>query len=248
MFNLEYIRHAERFYALQVPIYYYVKTKGSLVSTQGLSISKTIKMKLTVFEYYNRFFKTVLDDEEYEKSRLKVYRFLVDAAGDGTVPPVSKRLGDERITALPDSVAGEGLLAESYRDRKLLERCLETAALQHDLTLPETRLLLHLGQTDWLGSRRDLAEVVGLPYSSLALALKKLSAKNLVLVKEVRRKKEGRQVRLTLTAAAEPMLVSLEDARSNYEQVRLAGFSEEEAAQYACLTGKIRANVRKALQ
>ena len=29
MFNLEYIRHAQRFYALQVPIYYYVKTKGS---------------------------------------------------------------------------------------------------------------------------------------------------------------------------------------------------------------------------
>ena len=30
MFNLEYIRYAERFYALQIPIYYYVKTKGSL--------------------------------------------------------------------------------------------------------------------------------------------------------------------------------------------------------------------------
>lgn len=29
LFNLEYIRHAQRFFALQVPIYYYVKTKGS---------------------------------------------------------------------------------------------------------------------------------------------------------------------------------------------------------------------------
>ena len=28
LFNLEYIRRAERFYALSVPIYYYVKTKG----------------------------------------------------------------------------------------------------------------------------------------------------------------------------------------------------------------------------
>lgn len=35
MFNLEYIRHASSFYALGVPIYYYVKTKGSLAS-QGL--------------------------------------------------------------------------------------------------------------------------------------------------------------------------------------------------------------------
>ena len=41
MFNLEYIRQAETFFALQVPVYYYVKTKGSLC-TQGLSISRTI--------------------------------------------------------------------------------------------------------------------------------------------------------------------------------------------------------------
>ena len=60
MFNLEYIRHADVFYALQVPIYYYVKTKGSLAS-QGMNITKTIKMKLMVFEYYNNFYNHVLD-------------------------------------------------------------------------------------------------------------------------------------------------------------------------------------------
>lgn len=80
MFNLEYIRHARRFYALHTPIYYYVKTKGSLAS-QGINLSKTIKMKLTVFAYYNDFYKNVLDEEEYEKNRLQVYRFLIDAAG-----------------------------------------------------------------------------------------------------------------------------------------------------------------------
>ena len=32
LFNLEYILHAETFAALRAPIYYYVKTKGSLVS------------------------------------------------------------------------------------------------------------------------------------------------------------------------------------------------------------------------
>lgn len=67
MFNLEYIRQARRFYALQVPIYYYVKTKGSLAS-QSLNIGKTVRMKLMVFEYYHQFFKTVLDEEEYEKA------------------------------------------------------------------------------------------------------------------------------------------------------------------------------------
>ena len=66
MFNLEYIRHAETFCALQIPIYYYVKPRGPW-PPRVLPIPKTIKMKLTVFEYYNRFFKTVLDEEEYEK-------------------------------------------------------------------------------------------------------------------------------------------------------------------------------------
>ena len=99
MFNLEYIRQAERFYVLRSPVYYYVKTKGSLAS-QGMSLSKTIQMKCMVFEYYNSFYKHVLEEEEYEKNRLQVYRFLVDAARDGIVPPVifpgSVRLGEEQ--------------------------------------------------------------------------------------------------------------------------------------------------------
>ena len=47
-------------------------------------------MKLTAFEYYNQFYKSVLDEEEYEKSRLKIYRFLIDAAEDGVVPPAAQ--------------------------------------------------------------------------------------------------------------------------------------------------------------
>lgn len=86
MFNLEYLRHCENIYVLQAPIYYYVKTKGSLAS-QGMSIKKTIKMKLMVFEYYNDFYKNVLTEEDYEKNRRQVYHFLVDAASDGAVPP-----------------------------------------------------------------------------------------------------------------------------------------------------------------
>ena len=104
LFNLEYIRCARRFYALNVPIYYYVKTKGSLASQ--ISISKTVRMKLTMFEYYNRLYKEIFDEEEYEKHRLKVYRFLLDAAGDGSVPPAilpnAKKLGDERVRVHPE--------------------------------------------------------------------------------------------------------------------------------------------------
>lgn len=79
LFNLEYMRFCERIFVLQVPIYYYVKTKGSLVS-QGLSVSKTIKMKLMVFEYYHEFYKNVFPEEEYERKRIQLYRFFLDMA------------------------------------------------------------------------------------------------------------------------------------------------------------------------
>ena len=39
MFNLEYIRHIQTIYVLKVPVYYYVKTKGSLVS-QSMSMKR----------------------------------------------------------------------------------------------------------------------------------------------------------------------------------------------------------------
>ena len=66
---------------------------------------------------------------------------LLDAAGDGAVPPAilpgSQKLGNERMQVSPDILAGTGILCDAFRDRKLLERYLETAALKNDLSLPE---------------------------------------------------------------------------------------------------------------
>ena len=59
MFNLDYIRHIRTIYALKIPVYYYVKTKGSLVS-QGISMKKTIQMKRTVFAYTMIFIRIFL--------------------------------------------------------------------------------------------------------------------------------------------------------------------------------------------
>ena len=95
LFNLEYIRHAESFFALQVPIYYYLKRRGSLVS-QGASITNTVRMKSNIFEYYNEFYKDVYEDKDYADIRLQVYSFLWAAAKDGGVLPGSKKLGEER--------------------------------------------------------------------------------------------------------------------------------------------------------
>lgn len=252
MFNLEYIRYAEFFRAIQIPIYYYVKTKGSLAS-QSMSISKTVKMKLTVFEDYHKFFKSVLDEEEYEKWRLKVYRFLLDAAGDGSVPPAvlpnSRKLGDERMQVCPHVLDGEGVLYDAFRERKLLDRYLETAALKNDLTLSDARLLLALWELNFQPTRREAADFANLPKSAFSLSLQRLTARGLVKVTDIRQGKERSwRMDITFPQAAGPVLADLRIARQNYESARLEALQPGELAQYTRLAGKIQSHIRDTLQ
>ena len=150
LFNLEYVRYATTFYALRTPVYYYVKTKGSLVN-QKISFARTVEMKLAMFECYNDFFKHVLDEDAYERKRLQVYHFLVDAAKDGFVFPATipgtQKLGEERSQALQEVISEDGIIVEKYRDRKLLERYLESVALKYDMTLAELSLRVTLSST-----------------------------------------------------------------------------------------------------
>ncbi len=281
MFNLEYIRHAESFYALQAPIYYYVKTKGSLAS-QGASIPNTIKMKMMVFEYYNNFYKHVFDEDDYEKKRLQVYRFLVDAAGDGMVLPSilpgTKRLGEEVTTKVcAEAISGEGILMDAYRNRKLLEHYLETAARKNGLTVPEANLLLYLSQPHQITSRAELADFVNVSRKTLSLTLQKLSARGLLKVEEIRRvdipsKTEGissntdsaknaaaqnarhtprayrKEIHISLLPEANSVIADLAAAQNDYDHARFTGFSEEELIQYAHLSEKIKENIQTVLR
>ena len=252
MFNLEYIRHARRFYALHTPIYYYVKTKGSLAS-QGMNLSKTIKMKLTVFTYYKDFYKNVLDEEEYEKTRLQVYRFLIDAAGDGMVAPTilpgSQKLGEERSSLYLEAVEGEGVLMDEYRSRKLFDRYLEPVASQFDLTFPEIRLLLYLSHLKQPVSRRELSDYTNMTRRSLSLHLQKLMAKGYIRIQESREKKtQDRRITVWMLPEAAQVEEALVNVQREYDETRYQSFSEDELLQYAYLTEKIKKNMQKVLQ
>lgn len=247
LFNLEYIRRADRFYALSVPIYYYVKTRGSLAS-QSLSISKTVKMKLMIFESYHQFYKDVLDEEGYERCRAKVYRFLLDAAGDGAVPPLlptSQKLGDERVRAFQAGVMGSGLLCDAYRARRLLESHLETAALKNGLSLQEAQVLLSLRQLCGPCTRRELADFSGLSRAALALALQRLTSRGL-LESEASGYLDVRQP--ALTSEALPVLADLEAAQEDALADCLAGFTPEERTKYLALSQRITENLKRCLR
>lgn len=275
MFNLEYIRYAKVFYALHAPIYYYVKRKGSLAS-QGINISKTVKMKLNVFEYYNNFYKHVLEEEDYEKNRLQVYRFFIDAAGDGTVPPSilpgSKKLGDERVFVNTEILQAEGPAGEDYRKRKLLEHYLEPVALKGDLKVMDVHLLLCLCEKHEWDSRRELADFAGISRTNLTSGLQRLTMKGFLKVEEVKepkpskkdkttgknkmktaemaetkRKERGGRIAATILPAADAIMKELKMAQRDYDAARFAGFTEEELIKYADLSEKIKENTKNIL-
>ena len=247
MFNLEYMRHAKLFYALQVPIYYYVKTKGSLVS-QGMSVTKTIKMKLMVFEYYNNFYKHVLDEEDYEKNRRQVYRFLVDAAGDGAVPltifPSATKLGKERIFVSEDAVSSEGFLVDAYRNRKLLDYYLEPVGIRNELLLEEVRLLFYLNHTHDIKKKKEFADFAGITVSKLSMYLQRLTSKDLI---KVETKRKTGELLFTFLPQALPILEEFEHVVEDYDQARFQDFTEDELEQYHYLNNKINQNIKKIL-
>lgn len=272
LFNLEYIMHAETFFALNAPVYYYVKTKGSLVA-QSATIVNSVRTKLMVFEYYNKFYKHILDEEDYDKNKLQVYRFFLDAATDGAVPPTilpgATKLGEERASVCQEAVSSEGILSDSYRSRKLLERYLETVAIKNGISLDEANLLLHLSHSGGITEKKDLADFAHMSKHRLAITLQKLEARKLIRCEDLPAESsendgEGllsglsglsglqmfsskKKMQVTFLPTVMPMLDELADAQAEFEQTRFAGFTEEELVEYSRLTHKITENIQRVL-
>lgn len=242
LFNLEYIRYASRFYALNIPLYYYVKTKGSLVS-QSAGILSTIQMKSTVFAYYNQLYKDIFDEEEYQKHRLKVYSFLLDGASDGIVMPSIlphvQKLGNERINVEPEMLDEVGIMADAYREWKLLERCTESTAIRHSLSLKEALVLLALGRDGFTGKKPDLAELAHVSKYQLSRSLSQLESKGLI---------QTRRNKILVLPEALTILNDLEHTIQEWKRLRFSGFTDEEARQYKLLNKRIRQNVSLALK
>lgn len=252
MFNLEYIRHIQNVYALNVPVYYYVKTKGSLVS-QGANMKNAIRMKRSVFTYYNNFYKDVFDEVDYEKRRLQVYRFLFDIAGDGEVLPFivpgNYKLGQERTNVSEGVQEGEGVFFELYRERKLQEKMLDAVVLRNELTINEVKLLYYLSQPHENCTFKEMANILNITRGGLSLAIQKLLSKELIEAKEKEKTKgKASSEKYVVTTAADEILSEVLFVLNDFDQIQYEGFSQEEIQLYEKLKEKRDQNIRKALR
>lgn len=265
MFNMEYVRHARTIYAMKVPVYYYVKTKGSLVS-QGISVKKTIQMKRTVFTHYNNFYKDVFDDEDYEKKKGQVYRFLFDAADDGSIVPHSCKLGEERTSVSAEAQEGAGLFFDLYRERKLQQRVFEIVALRNDLTMADVKVLYYLSQPHGNCTLKEMGDILNISRREISAAIQRLAAKELIVTSDQdknknkekqsngrRQKQQGNKSRITakdytVSQETETILSEVMFALCDLEQIQYEGFSQEEIELYEKLNERRNRNIREALR
>ena len=78
LFNLEYIRYAERFTSLRTPLYYYTRqNKHSLSSF--IKPAQVLQTKAELFKYYKQLY---MDLGLYEEYRLNIYGYLIATAKD----------------------------------------------------------------------------------------------------------------------------------------------------------------------
>lgn len=266
-FNLEYIRHIDTIYVLKVPVYYYVKTKGSLVS-QGMSMKKMIRMKRTMFVYYNDFYKELFGEEDYEKNKSQIYRFLLEAAGDGEVAPVllpgNYRLGTERTTISEGAQEGEGFFFDVYRERKLQEMLFDTVALKNDLEISDVKILFYLSQPHGKCTLKEMADILNITRRELTIAIQRLLAKEMIEVKSKQKEKKREKARsgrnqqdekrvsnareYMVTSSAENVLEEILVVLTDFEQIQYESFSQEEIELYEKLNEKRNQNIRKALR
>lgn len=240
LFNLEYIRHAHSFYALQIPIYYYMKRKGSLAS-QGMNIISTIRMKINVFEYYNEFYKDVYDKESYDTIRFQVYKFLLTAAKDGGVAPIFlpgvKKMGEEKKKFHIDALNKEGIIMEQYRTKKLLEFQLDYVARKNGLSSDETYLLLCIMYSEEYASIREMADFTGFTQRKLSILLQRLEKK-----KWIQKEILGKKWIVTISSDTGSLKLDFQMALEDYQSIRLKGLKKEEYEMYQNLQEKIKRN------
>ena len=253
MFNLEYILHAERFAAVQKPLYYYVKTKGSLVS-QGMSLPKLVRMKAAVFEYYNRFYKNVFSDEEYQKARIKVYSFLIDGAGDGFSPVSgSAKLSDSTEKLSEELLSAAGIFGVWYRYGKLFLKLTETASMRYDVDRDEIKLLLCAEKLRDTYTRAELSDMLGFGLGGLTRCLTLLSLKKMIRYKDVVPSDrdyslfEPKAISIELLPASSPLMEELHEAEDKFRKICLSDLDEEEKQQFEEMCLRVDRSVSKRL-
>lgn len=227
IFDMEYILHAERIYILRIPLYYYVKTEGSLVA-QGLNVPDVVRMKLNVIEYYSRFYKNIYSPTDYALKRPIIYSFLVGFAhDDAALPglPGTRKLGEEHVSGVMPGDRKDLFMVQYYL-RGLMNGALEDAARRFDLEKRDLRVLCYLYERGSAGNLRELGDYAGMPALAVGGVLEMLILRKLVY------SGTGRLQDAAIADVNAPVIRAIAQIMEDTRLAALEGLSEEDKKAY----------------
>ncbi|MBR5341250.1 MAG: glycosyltransferase family 2 protein [Erysipelotrichaceae bacterium] len=247
IFNLEYLLHANLIYVLKSPVYYYVKTEGSLVE-QNLNIENTVRMKTSVIRYYNDFYKNIMDEDDYEERKLIIYGYLLAVSTDAFALPFidkAKKLGDETggKVYLSDELADSELVF-SYLCNNMFNQLLNAIGEQNKVDSTGIRILYYLYKSKEKCSSEEIARVCGLNGPLCLMHLTKLVASGCVKISEVNLFDENKVLYEYIPGKYDELFVKAEE---DYERICFDGLNNDDKEKFREMRKIIFSNIRKTL-
>lgn len=241
IFNLEYYLHIHTVVPLQVPVYYYVKTPGSLVNqTSPATMAAT---KINVFTYYNKFYKNILDEKEYRRDRLAIVSYLIDAAKDQmAVPfmPGTQKLGTEKVPVYYESHL-ENPIVLGYYMRKLYLKYCNIVADKYDMKLEDIIVMdaLRMGSDC---SSASIADFTGLSSLTTSSSLRRLRSK-----KYVKQDTSADHTALVPGVQSEAIMQDLSFSYQSFCETFFKEIDTDKIREMKTIEKQLFANVRKSL-
>ena len=169
LFNLEYLKYTAKVEVIKEPVYYYVKTKGSLVSTQTTP-GNIIRTKLMLYDYYKKLYESL---DLYEDNKLRIQMFLIQSARDKKqkvkkkdYPPRLKQEQQPLTGKLTRKMAENKDVLPGWMGGATLDEKLEEAALTG---IRQTKAVLALQAQDM--NPQEIAETLRLPVETVCRIL-----------------------------------------------------------------------------
>lgn len=245
IFNLEYMLYVRNIAVIKAPVYYYVRTEGSLIE-KNMNVQSIVKMKSSVIRYYDGFYKNIMDREDYQQRKPVIYGYLLAVSTDSLAMPLNlatKKLGEEtgEKNFYDQDLDGTELM-RGYLNARLINQYLLTIGHQFRLDSSDMKILyvLYLKKGEMETDR--LAALAGVSEVNLAIIIARLAATGYVRINTGSLLESGR---ITCSYVSGRLDTSFEQLQKDYESVCYEGFSPEEKQEYEALKDRAYSNIRK---
>ena len=245
IFNLQYLEHVRLISILKSPVYYYVKSEGSLVA-QNLNIPSIVKMKRNVIRYYEDFYRKILSEDDYEARKPIIYGYLVSVSTDGFALPLideEKKVGENSTDHyLMDNKETEVKFIRL--SNFVLNRLLNSLAQANSLDLNEIKILylLYLHK-DKLASE-NIAEACDMNQATCTFNLAKLAALSFVRISEVNLFDDKKVYYEYVHSALDQQFEKIDE---DYKSLCYDGLSKEDIENFEKVRKKIMDNIIKTI-